>query len=62
MPHRPLLGALVALLPLQALADQGLLFHASFDDTLEAYSLSGAGNPLPLDGDAQPTFQPKELT
>ncbi len=41
-----------------AVSDDGLLFHASFDDTLQAYSLGGAGQPASVTGTAQPAFAP----
>ncbi|MBM3474572.1 MAG: LamG domain-containing protein [Armatimonadetes bacterium] len=41
-----------------AVADEGLLFHAPFDGSLDAYSLGGAGNPAQVTGAAQPTFAP----
>jgi len=39
-------------------AEPGLLFHAAFDKSLEAYSLSGAGQPVQVIGPGQPTFAP----
>lgn len=39
-------------------AEQGLLFHASFDGTLEAVSTLGSGSPVRVTGAAEPTFAP----
>lgn len=39
-----------------AQAEEGLLFRASFDGSLEAYSMTGAGRPVKITGAAEPTF------
>jgi len=42
-------------------AEDGLLFHASFDGSLEAYSLGGAGSPAEVTGAAEPAYGPGRL-
>jgi len=39
-------------------ADSGLLFHATFDDSLEANSLAGVVSPVSLAGTEQPQYAP----
>lgn len=41
-------------------AENGLLFHAGFEGSTEAFSLSGAGKPVAVDG-PQATFQPGKV-
>jgi hypothetical protein len=69
-PHQELLGSgaeetmwgftlTMAVLGVGMGADEpGLLFRASFDGTLEAFSLAGAGQPVRVTGGGPPTFAP----
>ncbi|MCX7598511.1 MAG: DUF6259 domain-containing protein [Armatimonadetes bacterium] len=41
-----------------AQVEDGLMFRASFDGSLESYSLAGAGQPVKITGGAEPTFAP----
>ena len=41
-------------------AENGLLFHAGFEGSTEAFSLSGAGKPVAVEG-PQATFQPGKV-
>jgi len=53
-----LLVLLAASLAATAGAEEGLLFRAAFDGSLDAYSLGGAGKPVQVTGAATPTFAP----